>query len=511
MTVSTDFTPYSTVRPLFPATLPSYVAGLDQERISAYQVYDELYWNAPATFKLVARGAEDKPIYIPSGRTIVEACNRFLMRDFDAVVNPSAGSAPDQQLLRASVRKLFAREEFKAKFNTQRRFGLVRGDALWHVVADDTKPEGSRISLLELDPGSYFPITHDDDIDKIIGCHLIDTYAIGDKTHIRRQTYRKVYQDDKLKTGEVVGISSECIVFETDKWDDREGGKVKAVQVLTPLKMLPPEIRALPVYHIKNWRTPLDPFGSSELRGLERIAGAINQSISDEELALALEGLGVYVTTSGPPVDENGEESDWRLGPGRVVEIDRESDFTRVTGVSSVTAWQDHIRYLQSAMREGSGTPDIAIGTVDVAIAESGIALALKMGPILAKNAEKEDEQLAKYDQMFFDLVNAWLPAYERYAWVGVELSPVVGQPLPIDRKAVLEEILGMLGSDPPLISAAYARHLLAQKLGYEFPEEMGVDIVQETAAMTEARGLGGDAYVRRIEAELGAEGEGTL
>lgn len=504
MSVSTDFTPYSSVRPLFPTSLPSYVVGLDQERIAAYSVYDQLYWNNPNAFKLVARGSEDKPIYIPSSRTIIEATNRYLAKGFDAVTNPRGGSPADQLLLTAAVRKLFAREKFKVKFNNLKRFGLVRGDAMWHIVADDTKAVGSRISLMEIDPASYFPIWDDEDIDKIIGCHLIDQFTLGDKTFIRRQTYRKLIPEG----GGVAQITSEAALFEVGAWDDREGAEVKLAKVITQPYTLPPDITSLPVYHVRNWITPLDPFGSSEMRGLERIAGAVNQGISDEELGLALEGLGVYATTSGAPVDDNGNEVDWRLGPGRVVEIDPQSEFKRVSGITSVTAWQDHLKFLIGAMREASGTPDIAIGAVDVQIAESGIALALKMSPILSKNEEKEDELLSVHDQMFYDLVNGWFPAYEGYAWEGVQLDPVVGQALPVDRAAVISEVQAMLSTDPPLISAGYARQILAQKLGYDFPEDMGVDVVQEAAAMTEARGLAGDPYQRRLDEELGAEGD---
>ena len=64
------FTPYSTVR-TFSATLPSWVPPEDQERIQSYQTYEEIYWNHPETFKLVVRGTESKPIYVPSGRIIV--------------------------------------------------------------------------------------------------------------------------------------------------------------------------------------------------------------------------------------------------------------------------------------------------------------------------------------------------------------------------------------------------------------------------------------------------------
>ena len=59
------FTPYSTVFPWFGA-MPTWVKQSDQERIRSYQIYEEIYWNAPESFKLVFRGTENKPIYVPS-------------------------------------------------------------------------------------------------------------------------------------------------------------------------------------------------------------------------------------------------------------------------------------------------------------------------------------------------------------------------------------------------------------------------------------------------------------
>lgn len=502
MTTPGVFTPYSTVRPMFPTALPSWVAGQDQERVVSYQVYEELYWTHPQTFKLVQRGSEANPIYIPSGKTIVEACNRFLARGFGWEVNPRGGSPEDQLLIRASLRKLFKRETFMAKFKSNKRYGLIRGDFLWHIVADDTKAAGTRISIYELDPASYFPITDEADFDKVIGCHIIEPYEENGKPFIRRQTYRKV-----LTPGKPSGITSELAIFEVGAWDDREGQQVKLYKQLKPVTPLPPSITALPVYHIKNFRTPANPFGSSEMRGMERLMAAINQSITDEELALALDGLGLYATTSGPPVNDDGDEVDWILGPGRVVEIDADATFERVSGVSDVSPMQQHLEFLTKSMRESSGTPDIAVGIVDATIAESGIARVLQMGPILAKNEEKMDEITDVHDQMFYDLVNGWLPAYEAIRVEGVEVEAVAGDPLPVDRAGVMKEITDMMSTTPPLISAAYARELLRQKLGYEFPAEMGVDVVQEMAAMTEASGLG-DPFQRRLEEELGADAD---
>jgi hypothetical protein len=47
----------------------------------------------------------------------------------------------------------------------------------------------------------------------------------------------------------------------------------------------------------------------------------VNQSISDEELTLALDGIGVYATTSGPPLDSDGNATDWVLDRAQLLSM----------------------------------------------------------------------------------------------------------------------------------------------------------------------------------------------
>lgn len=499
-------TPYSTIRPLM-GTLPSWLTATDAERIEAYRLYEAMYWGVPETFKLTWRGSEENPIYVPSAKTIVEACNRYLAVGFDYSLQTAAGAGGDRDAARLALDTLFRRERFFAKFTTAKRYGLIRGDSLLHVLADPAKPAGRRISILEVDPASYFPITAEDDPDKIVGVHLVDQWVADPKkpaeVTIRRQTYRKVPRPDGLNT-----ITSELTFWELGAWDDRPGSgqKLKKLPGGNPLQELPPTITSIPVYHVMNQRAPLHPFGSSELRGLERIAGAINQAISDQELALALAGIGTYVTNSGPPQDDEGNETDWIMGPGNVVEVSgakNEVFFERVDGVRSTAPTLDHLQWLWARMKEASATPDIATGAVDVAVAASGIALTLQMGPLLAKNAEKEDEILGVYDNMFFDLLQGWLPAYEGLVFDGVDAVPTVGDPMPVDRAAVIAEVMQLMSTDPPILSAESARAILRDKLGYEFSTEEAVAVVAEAADLAVAR----DPFSQRLR-ETEAEGE---
>lgn len=499
--------PYATAAPLF-GPAPTWLGADDAPRIQAYQLYEGIYRNVPDAFKIVQRGSDANPIYIPAAKTLIEAKNRYLAKRWTFALDPRLGTDSDRAALGGALTQLFRREAVYSKFATQKRWGLIRGDAVWHIVADPAKAAGKRISVFELDPGSYFPIIDPWNDDSTLGCHLaVPLTLITGESVIRRQTYRKV------STATSTSITYEMAYFEPGSWDDRDptvviktakkipdGDENKPVPVTT----LPPVITAVPVYHIKNSRTTGGAFGTSELEGFERLIAGINQAISDEELALALEGLGLYWTTSGPPVGDDGKETNWKIGPGWVVEIDDDAKWGRVNGVSSVTPSLDHIGYIEKSMREAAGVPDIAIGNVDVATAESGIALAFKMAPILAGNEEKEVELLSVIDHLLFDLSTMWLPAFEQISGGAAQVVSVVDDPMPVDRAAILKEITGLMATDPPLISAEYARVLLAEKLGYEFPEEIGATVVTEAAAYADARLP--DPFSARVAEELAAE-----
>lgn len=497
-----DLSPYSTAIPFF-AVNSQIFSGEDNARIDSYALYEGIFRNVPESFKIIQRGSEQNPIYIPNAKTIIEACNRYLAKRWNFLVDPMTGSPEEQTSLSQLMQKTFIREEMYSKFSTQKRWGLVRGDAVWHITADPNKPEGTRVSIHTRDPGSYFPIYDPVDDSKVVGCHLLDQFetAPSSKKYVlRRQTYRKVL----LSNGEYA-ITYEVTWWEIGAWDDRESSTQKLKPAPPPKDFasqpaftLPPQIQALPVYHWKNDPMPDAPFGTSEIAGLEHIFGAINQAISDEELALALEGLGVYVTNSGPPVDENGEETTWNLGPGYVLEIDQDSTWQRVQGVTSFEPVMQHIGYLENKSKESSGTPDIAVGIVDVQVAESGVALALKMAPLLSKNEEKEQHILAVTDHMLYDLSTMWFVAYESLPGNAIAVS-VVDDPMPINRKAILDEVIAMLTAN--LISAQYAQQLLSQKLGYEFPTEMLAQIVKEQEALSAAVNI--DPYRARAESEL--------
>src|SRR5688500_1331188 len=184
----------------------------------------------------------------------------------------------------------------------------MRGDWAGHVMANAAKPQGSRLTIRALDPGSYFPIFDPNDVDRVIGCHIVELIGEGDETLVKRLTYRKT------ETGR---ISSEIGMFKLDEWGEPD---VKPETVVQELIERAARLTALPAYYVKNFLEPHNTSVSSEMRGLERVIGALNQSISDEDLTLAMDGLRMYATNA-TAVDEDGNETEWDIGPAKVMEL----------------------------------------------------------------------------------------------------------------------------------------------------------------------------------------------
>lgn len=451
----------------------------DRRRVGAYDLYENLYINSTQTLKLVLRGDDSYPILMPSGKKIVDATNRFLGIGFDYLVE-GVGDAGTQEVLNQWWGDFFKREALRSKFASNKRWGLVRGDAAFYVYADGGKAVGQRISIVELDPRQLFEI--EDTRGRVIGCHIVDTVQDfrepdkPDKKIARRRTFRKLFDD----LGNTVGITMELSHYEVGKWDDRTtvlAEKMEAVPYPDfdmPATPLPDGITALPVYKWRNNPPQNSTWGHSQLTGLETLLYAVNQSLTDEDATIVFQGLGMYVTSAAPPQDAEGNTTDWSIGPMQIIEIGQDQRFDRVTGVSDVSPYQNHMNFIdEKGLSEASGTPAVAIGRVDVAIAESGISLQLQLMPLLAQNAEKEQELLVVLDQMFYDITTMWLPAYEPEAFpdpgVMQEMSVVAifDDPAPKNRDKQVEETVSLVQANLILTSMAVAK---LRSLGWEYP-----------------------------------------
>lgn len=454
----------------------------DKKRIQSYDLYENLYINSTFSLKLILRGTDQVPILMPSGKKIIEAITRFLGVNVDFLVEGEG-----DQGARDEVQKwwedFFKREGFVSKFSSNKRWGLVRGDAAFYVYAKTNKVAGKRICIEELDPRNLFEI--EDAEGDVVGIYIVDQLQDfrepdkPDKKIARRRKFMKLpagADDEEVTT---IGITSELRFYEIGEWDERDPNNT-ITRIPWPDHdedeyKLPDSITQLPVY---KWRTrppQNSTWGHSALTGLETLMYAINQSLSDEDCSIVFQGLGMYVTTAGPPRDPNTNEvTAWNIGPKQIIEIGAEQTFERVTGIDSLQPFQDHMNFIdEKGLSESSGTPEVAIGRVDVAVAESGISLQLQMMPLIAGNAELELEMINVLDQMFHDITTMWLPGYESEMFGNVDamtpLSVVVlfDNPMPKNRDAEVNETILLDQSGLILKTMAIAK---LRSLGWEYP-----------------------------------------
>lgn len=504
MTQPGTVTPYSSYVRLM-GDQPSWVPPLDAERVGTYIALDEMYWNESQKLDALLRGAEgsDEIIKVPVGKKIVDTLHRYIGARFGYVIDQVSGTPASRTLADNTLRNLFARERFFSKYNANKKFGILRGDWLWHIVADPTKPEGTRLSILTVHPGNYFPVFESDivaggDPDKIVKIHLAEITVYGEDTVIRRQTYEKVVPEG----GGPATIYSSLAYVELEDWNT---DKAKPVNVVLQPTALPPDITSFPVYHIKNMEEPGNPFGSSALRGYLDLISGVTQSFTDEDLTLALEGLGVYATDSPTrPIDpETGNPTNWIMGPGRVVH--NAEGLRRIPGAGSVAPYGDHIDRMMNELKETSGANDAAIGQVDVSVAESGVALALRLSPIL-NIAEEQDQHIGDvHAQMFHDL-KTWLRVFEGVNIDDVIIMPVFGDKLPKNIKAAVEIVTALTSTSPPVLSAVSARRYLASQ-GLDIFDEKEADLVAAEQAEAAERA---DPFGARAGGELGADSSGS-
>lgn len=495
---------WASARPLFGKAPEHVIADADKARLQAYALYEKIYRNEPRTFELQQYGQNADPIYLPSPKKIIEASNRFLAVDWNYVIDPDLGTPDEQKAMGDLFSQLWRRERMISKFNTQKRYGLVWADAIWHIYADPRKPAGHRVSIKEVHPSHYFPILDPLDNERIIGVHLVDFVRdprekdpLTKKTVVRRQTYRKFEAPNGT-----IRITSETGTYEQIAWDDRNmlEKNLKKVSQIEQEHDLDPKITSIPVYHIANKRMPGSIFGDSQLAGIERIFAAANQSISDEELTLVTQGLGMFYTTSGPPKNADGTTGAWDLGPGQMVEVSPEDKVGRLTGVTSVAPMLEHIKFMLEEATSSVGLSDIAMGRVNVTVAESGISLFLQLAPLLASNKEQEDEMLPVYDNMWYDLKTGWFPTYEQTnPETPVEITTYVGDPMPVNKDAEITRIVTLVTAQ--LMSLDEARTKLVQ-LGVEIDLKTtdAASIIAEAAALSTAKF--GDPFNNRYNTE---------
>lgn len=458
------FTPYSGIKPLLNDGENLWAPELDRDRIGAYQKYEEIYWSHKAAFKLL--DDSERPVYVPNPKVIVDTTAHFFMKGLEIVATGNTQQA---------LESFLDREEFIPKFHTAKHSGVVRGDFILHMTADTSKPDGTRVSVNSVDPGAYFPEFDPDNLDRILAVNLVEQHLDEDNPSevlIRRLRYRYVLVNGRR------GVTSQEAIYKVRDW--WKGTRVQ-VRSIRPEKVVT-GASTIPVYHFKNQAWQGDPFGSSELRGYEALQQRINQSATDEDVALALEGLGVYATDAPAPTDDDGNEVDWSIVPGRVIQTPTNSSFKRVEGLKTVEPFQEHLKFLVDSLYESSAT--FRGGSVDATVAESGIALAIRFLPTSAKLEERDQFGLSKLKQFFFDWKD-WHAAYEGENLSG-DVEVTLGDKLPENKASKLNVYTIMLQNK--VVSRQWYREKVSELYGIDIPAGMEDQILEEKTKDAEFR-----------------------
>ena len=508
-------TPYATAMP-FIKTVPAggWTGEYDAQRLASYDLYDDLVHNDPSQYKLMLRDANDKPIYVPTAHSIIHSLARYVGRNWGFKVyapEVTADGAPvptDEQIVLAkeTISSLIRRERLLSKYRSGISEWLRRGDWLWMITADEKKPAGRRISITPIDPRRYFPVNGDvRNLSRVTGQQIIEETMIGDTNALLVQTWLKASDPAHPNYGQPEPEDGWEITYQFQAYDMKDYADPAKRKALAHPENLPqaevPGITQLPIYHIRNNEETDDPFGHSDLAGIETLIAGINQSVSDEDLSLAMMGLGMYWTNSGAPVDEStGQATGWKLGPKRVIEVDTGTTFEKVDGITSVEPFQVHVGYLEEKSQGKVGLSDVSVGTADNVSAESGIALAIRFSPTADAVRAKNDNSNAVLTQMFFDL-KQWLNVYE-----GIDLGAldIVSETdddnlLPFDREGRFQELVD--GMTAGFFDVEYVLGVLQSEFGYEFTS----DDISRIAANAEKAAAAADPFAARANAEMAA------
>lgn len=494
-------TPIDTTGPYQNVLLLGGVAGFDwlppdhRARAQAYAKYDQVYWNDNNQYPIRYLAGEF-PVFIPNPRTVVDTTAHYLLKGLAVNVKEPERYKKTAEALASFLR----REMFLSRFHTAKHTGVARGDFCMHLTADPDKTEGNRLSLTQVHPGKVIMDEDPDNCERIIRAHLVERVphpTEEGKFLVKELEYwyedegegvEAPYPDEVVREVDST-LATRRVMREERLWKTEKPWWVKEERELfattLPQEPLPEPIDTIPVYWFPNLAWDSGPYGYSELRGFERSFQSVSQVTTDQGTALSLEGLGVYATDGGKPVDNKGQEVEWEIGPGKVMETPNGAYFRRVEGVGSVKPNIDHIDYLEAKIREAGGLSDVALGRVDVQTASSGIALAIKFMPTLAKLDERDKTGVDRLTQLFYDW-QQWYEAYEGEKLDGtIEVS--IGDKLPTDRTGRINELNNMI--DRGVISKKYYRSEM-QKLGFEFPDDIEQQIDDEDTKEAEKKAL---------------------
>jgi len=503
-------------------TQPIWV-GEHQRRLTAYQLL-QAYLDNAARYYLPDADADAKQLHREYG-------DPALLRDtiLDALLGQSQqievdgaadagkdGAGPDAQPaadLQEWLRQLWGDERGQLKLIEVERDAVGLGDGVYTL---GWSAEKGRPRIRVWDPGFYFPVltdgNEDDFPERVHIAWEIDRTGVANppdgKVVVRRLTWELVDLEIPVTHPWNDAPSTKTCVYTDATWFYDPGQTSTIDQLDTSaaryavgedgleIRQVDMQIDFVPVVHVPNTVSVKEHYGRSSIATILQLLDDIASADTD----LAAAGVTVASPTmtlekgtlgQTEPTYRPGEV--WETGDGKLSLLDNSR------GLDALLKLVEH---LLARLSVNARVPESIMGRVKPSEVPSGIALALSFGPLAGMITKMRLAREDKYPILFRfmwrmglagkmpDVPATWYPT-----------SLAFGSYLPSDLASVVELVVKLRASSPPVISAETAIDVLVSA-------GMNVDDAEQEVARIESRDFAGAAELHNAtgSAQLAAD-----
>lgn len=468
-------------KPTFPETrgvrgnLVPFWVGEHFRRLAAYNLYEAYYRNAARWWLDVANldqeDIDKRREYGDPFIVVQQMVASVIGEDQTIVVKGATGvePIPDAVLQQEALSQWAVDERFILKMLECERNAQKLGDGVYVIYED----EGDRPRLRTYNPGQYFPVLDDE-----------DRNGWPKRVHIAWE-FEKVVDNQKRTfvtraTWELRDLSTSEL--RTHQWNDdpadvncwyRKGTwKLNDIQHREPDPNLFDDAKAewetdwmdldidyIPVIHIPNTVAEEEHYGTSVFANVMQIFDDLISSDTDLQASSATTGSPpIAVGGVGLPVDEDGKVTSY--GPGTVWQTG-DGAATMIDTSNSLDALLKYIDSLIKRLSINVRIPESLMGRIKPSEVPSGITLALSFTPHASDIREKRLVRKEKYSLLFKFISRSLLKKGTIPEISDVELH--FGSFLPSHRKEVVDLVVQLMSTKPPVISLETAVRMLME------------------------------------------------
>lgn len=453
--------------------IPGWV-GDHARRLEAYDTYQKIFDNKGRTLlsppdgqdAVAGRDPEDHREYGDAALLVKTILGGVLGSEQVIQVDGAELYVPDGENSDAVI-NAFERQSYLRDWATSVRLGLkmievereaiTLGDGVYVVGWDDVK---RRVWLRKYNPGFYFPVLDDDDVDdgfpvKVhLAWELPPLETEPSTVRIRRITYELVdFKDDepgvRYAYAPDVVSRTRCLlsdgVWTIDSLaatvDDLTEQRVKWMKTATGdvKRRLDLGIDFIPVVHLPNTVAEEEHFGRSSLAEVMQILDDLAAADTDLQAASATTGtpvIAVSGVTSGDSIASYGPGSVFETGDGSLNMLDTSK---------SLDALLKYVKDLLSRLATNARVSEAALGRVNAAQVPSGIALALSFSPMEQMVREMRQVRDERYPLLLRFVLRLALVGGAIPSGSLPRARVAFGSFLPTDRKTIVDEVVALL------------------------------------------------------------------